>query len=831
MEASAPQSGFLIEQRELQVEPGPIGVLGTGALGEVRRGTFRGALVACKGLFMLRTDARSVAGFGGALRPDERKHLTAKFMQECRFMQECTHPNIVPFFGVAVDDSPAREPLYLVMQYIESGSLQDVIHGARYSDMRTAESGQCLPLEVQAVALVGMFSALEYLAGLRLIHRDVKPANILAVVEEQTLLKVLLADFGEAKQLSMTRAAASIAGTPLYMAPEMREEEEAKSPKADVFSAGVVAVELNTGCVPKPGPEAKKVGRRRVFVDEEERRAGDMARIRDPEIRAIAARCIVDDEEARADASEIAEYCRELLRAVSSAPPETTIVVSHSGGNKTKIAVSAATEVWHVKQQLEMDTGISAQAQELVYAGRALLDDKTVDDYSLLDGTTVQMIARLPEPAVMDHADAATLQAAAAAKSAQAEAADRERGQSGTGPSARVQSDSGRKSEPSALSHELFGRLGMASRTINVDAIIQSGIQKIKEAEALDNEMGAMATDDPARPAKTTAAINSYMEGIDFWDEALECEPGLPLPHAAASPQPAPAVCSPARAPCADDPNASTRQVLTDKIEEFNARVEDLADFREQFIARLEQLDGATAAPARALQLFVAMGKLIQAAGDAEDDRAMPDDVRALIHVLGAGAAAPPTGFGMTMLLHLLDAQTPGPVSERQRADAIAWVESHFDAAEILSPFLRTGPRTRQERWLVSQLQSLVDHPAAREYLARDGLPEVASNIEDRWEIMGTCVKLMYDGKHVRDFLDEQTLSITEAFLAFAEFLEGPEAVDQATQKGPPTSAGDESALPEPEPEPQPQPEATLEGSPTPSDDESADDDAFEDAR
>jgi serine/threonine protein kinase len=441
MEASAPQSGFLIEQRELQVEPGPMGVLGTGALGEVRRGTFRGALVACKGLFMLRTDARSVAGFGGALRPDERKHLTAKFMQECRFMQECTHPNIVPFFGVAVDDSPAREPLYLVMQYIESGSLQDVIHGARYSDMRTAESGQCLPLEVQAVALVGMFSALEYLAGLRLIHRDVKPANILAVVEEQTLLKVLLADFGEAKQLSMTRAAASIAGTPLYMAPEMREEEEAKSPKADVFSAGVVAVELNTGCVPKPGPEAKKVGRRRVFVDEEERRAGDMARIRDPEIRAIAARCIVDDEEARADASEIAEYCRELLRTVSSAPPETTIVVSHSGGNKSKIAVSAATEVWHVKQQLEMDTGISAQAQELVYAGRALLDDKTVDDYSLLDGTTVQMIARLPEPAVMDHADAA-------AKSAQAEAADRERGQSGTGPSARVQSDSGREPQP-----------------------------------------------------------------------------------------------------------------------------------------------------------------------------------------------------------------------------------------------------------------------------------------------------------------------------------------------------------------------------------------------
>ena len=255
MEGAAPATGaaypdFMIEQAELRVEQGPEGVLGTGALGEVRRGTYRGAVVACKSLFMLRTDARSVAGFGGALRPEERRHLTAKFMQECRFMQECTHPNIVPFFGVAVDDTPAREPLYLVMQYIESGSLRDVIHSARYCGMRTDAS--CLPLETQAVALVGIFSALEYLAGLKLIHRDVKPANIFAVVEEQRLLKVLLADFGEAKQLSMTRAAASIAGTPLYMAPEMREEDGAKSPKSDVFSAGVVAVEMNTGQVPNP---------------------------------------------------------------------------------------------------------------------------------------------------------------------------------------------------------------------------------------------------------------------------------------------------------------------------------------------------------------------------------------------------------------------------------------------------------------------------------------------------------------------------------------------------------------------------------------------------
>ena len=91
-----------------------------------------------------------------------------------------------------------------------------------------------------------------------LIHRDVKPANILAVVEEQRLLKVLLADFGEAKQLTRSMSRVSGAGTPVYMAPEMTEEDDAKGPKVDVFSAGVVAVELNTGQSPNPGPQHRK---------------------------------------------------------------------------------------------------------------------------------------------------------------------------------------------------------------------------------------------------------------------------------------------------------------------------------------------------------------------------------------------------------------------------------------------------------------------------------------------------------------------------------------------------------------------------------------------
>ena len=215
---------FLIPVTSVQVDGGSGGKLGSGANGEVRSGLYKGEPVALKSIFMLRTDAASEAEMGGALNPDERQELASQFKQECDHMQRCTHKNIVPVFGVVVDDSPRREPLYLAMQLIKTGTLQDVIHRDRYKAMRTYAN--CIPLAAQLTAINGLFSALEYLAAVPLVHRDIKPANVLAVVEgELELVKVLLADFGLAKQLrqSMTRAMMTQgAGTPLYQAPECR---------------------------------------------------------------------------------------------------------------------------------------------------------------------------------------------------------------------------------------------------------------------------------------------------------------------------------------------------------------------------------------------------------------------------------------------------------------------------------------------------------------------------------------------------------------------------------------------------------------------------------
>ena len=350
--------------------------IGSGALGEVRRGTIGDVGVALKALHMLRTDAAAQAQWGGALSPAERRHQLEVFRRECDTMRGLVHPNILPFVGVVVDDTPAAEPLYLATQFIESGTLHELVHEPRYAAVRTAAGG-LLPMEAQLVVFVGMFAGLEYLAERRLIHRDVKPANILVVVEGGTLTKVLLADFGESKQLTrtMTRIAGTVAGSPAYMAPDMREADEPTGPKADVFSAGIVLIEVASGRQPNPGPEM----RRRRAVPEEERRAADLAAVRSPEIVELARRCVVDDQDARADATEMVGRCRALVRVAEAPAVRVTLLVRNvSDGRQLSLRVTAGTPIADVRRRLAEQTGQAVASLQLLFCGRRLDDGRSV---------------------------------------------------------------------------------------------------------------------------------------------------------------------------------------------------------------------------------------------------------------------------------------------------------------------------------------------------------------------------------------------------------------------------------------------------------------------
>ena len=379
---------YLIPIGDVKVGPR----IGRGALGEVLLGEYESTRVALKGLHMLRTDEASQAEWGGALSAAERTHLLDQFKRECDTMRGLVHENILPFVGVVVDNTPVAEPLYLATQFIESGTLHDVLHAAKYAVMRS--DGGCIPLETQLTVFVGMFAGLAFLAEKRLIHRDIKPANILAVVDGSRLTKVLLADFGESKQLTatMTRVAGTAAGTPLYMAPEMGQEEDAKGSKADVFSAGVVLIETNTGQLPNPGPTKRKEGRRRVDIPEKERRAADLAAVRHPEVWELASRCIVDFDGERADAAEMLERCLALGGQDAPVRSSSIFMVNISSQERIQLDVTAATTVADLKRQAVATMDLPhGSAVGLIFCGRKMEDQRTVDDYNLLDGTVVYL--------------------------------------------------------------------------------------------------------------------------------------------------------------------------------------------------------------------------------------------------------------------------------------------------------------------------------------------------------------------------------------------------------------------------------------------------------
>ena len=156
-----------------------------------------------------------------------------RFAREAQATAAILHPNVMPILTV---HSSGKLP-YIVMPYVACESLQQRID-------RTG------PLELVDILRIGMQTAngLAAAHAQGLVHRDVKPANILL---ELSVEKVMLTDFGLARAIddaSITRTGV-IAGTPLYMSPE-QARGEAIDARSDLFSLGSVLYTLATGRAP-----------------------------------------------------------------------------------------------------------------------------------------------------------------------------------------------------------------------------------------------------------------------------------------------------------------------------------------------------------------------------------------------------------------------------------------------------------------------------------------------------------------------------------------------------------------------------------------------------
>lgn len=184
---------------------------------------------------------------------DDEKFV-ARFRREALAVAKLVHPNIVQVYDTGVDSGRH----FIVMEYVEGRSGAQLLQTRGRLDARAA-----VEIAVQACA------GLEYAHRRGIIHRDVKPGNLMVIGgpaggDGDGEMTVKLADFGIARAAEQTRITqvGSVVGTAAYLSPEQARGEEA-DPSCDVYSLGVVTYQLLTGRLPYEGSSLTELAIRR----------------------------------------------------------------------------------------------------------------------------------------------------------------------------------------------------------------------------------------------------------------------------------------------------------------------------------------------------------------------------------------------------------------------------------------------------------------------------------------------------------------------------------------------------------------------------------------
>jgi serine/threonine-protein kinase len=249
-------------------ELGPL--LGSGGMGEVRRArdTVLDREVAIKLL-------------SPALAEDPA--LRERFAREARLVARLSHPGIVPVFDAGIaDDVP-----YIVMELVDGTTLAALI----------AEHGRIAPGRVAAIGHEVALT-LAYAHSQRLLHRDVKPANVLL----PNAGGAKLGDFGIALAAETTRLAqaGTLLGTAAYLAPEQLAGEEA-TPASDVYALGACLYEALAGRLPRDDSSLAALTRDEVVTP-----VRDLAPDVPEALEELVMRCLARHPDYRPGAEELA---------------------------------------------------------------------------------------------------------------------------------------------------------------------------------------------------------------------------------------------------------------------------------------------------------------------------------------------------------------------------------------------------------------------------------------------------------------------------------------------------------------------------------------------
>lgn len=310
---------------------------------------------------------------------DEAK---ARFLKEAKISGRLQHPHIVTVFDVGEDQGT----LYLAMEYVPGGSLAQ-----RLVD------GPPLPVEEKIRIVAEVAHALGHAHERGVLHRDVKPANILLTPS----LAAKVTDFGIGKLLTGDTDLTStgqMVGSPAYMSPEQIRGEKLDV-RSDIFSLGVVLYQVLTGRKPFPAETLTTL----VYqvLNEEPEDPTVYAPDVPPELIPVIRRCLAKKRDSRY--SDAAELAAELGELVGFSPVMATSALSESKvGRARRLSASGSTPKPNLPDSGETRSN-SAEGEVAATRGTS---DATTERMERMDPTGATRNTPAPPPPPMSAGSA-----------------------------------------------------------------------------------------------------------------------------------------------------------------------------------------------------------------------------------------------------------------------------------------------------------------------------------------------------------------------------------------------------------------------------------------